>query len=154
MNKECNKHDKYILIALDEAAKSSGDIPIGAVIVKDDKIIAQACNRKELENDPSAHAEILVIREAAKVTGNWRLDNTSIYITLEPCPMCAAAILYSRIPNVYFGAYDSLYGAFGSVMDMRNLIKFKPDVVGGIQEKLCSRILKGFFEQERLKHEK
>ena len=153
MSEICDKHDKYMMIALEEAAKSSRDVPVGAIIVKDNKIIARACNKKELANDPTGHAEILVIREAANIIGNWRLDNTTIYVTLEPCPMCAAAILYSRIPNVIFGAYDPLYGAFGSSIDMTNLIKFKPHVIGGIQEVKCSAVLKEFFEAQRIQHE-
>jgi tRNA(adenine34) deaminase len=152
MSEICKIHDEYMAIALDVARKSSNDVPIGAIIVKDNKIIARACNRKELENDPTAHAEILAIREAANIVGNWRLDNTSIYITLEPCPMCAAAILYSRIPHVFFGAYDPLYGAFGSATDMQNLIKFNPSVIGGIKEEECSILLKNFFNEERIKH--
>ncbi|HBH17412.1 MAG TPA: tRNA-specific adenosine deaminase [Cyanobacteria bacterium UBA9579] len=153
MNEICNKHDKYMQIALEEAIKSSKDVPVGAIIVKDDKVITRACNRKELENDPTSHAEILAIREAANIIGNWRLDNTSIYVTLEPCPMCAAAILYSRIPNVYFGAYDPLYGALGSAINMTELIKFKPQIIGGIQEKSCRNLLKDFFIQQRENHE-
>ncbi|OGI00258.1 MAG: hypothetical protein A2104_01750 [Candidatus Melainabacteria bacterium GWF2_32_7] len=153
MSEVCNKHDKYMLISLEEAAKSSKDVPVGAIIVKDDKIIARACNRKELENDATSHAEILAIQEASKATGNWRLDNTSIYITLEPCPMCATAILYSRIPNIYFGAYDPLYGALGSAMNMTEFIKFKPQIIGGIQEEECRRVLKNFFSKQRGNHE-
>ncbi|MDD3014142.1 MAG: nucleoside deaminase [Candidatus Gastranaerophilales bacterium] len=142
-------HDKYMQIAIEEAHKSSIDVPIGAIIVKNDKIIAKAFNQKEKENDATNHAEILVIREASKILGNWRLDNTVLYVTLEPCPMCAGAILYSRIPNIYFGAYDSLYGAFGSALDLRTYIKFKPDITGGIQEEKCSNLLKNYFKLQR-----
>lgn len=149
MSEICNIHDQYMQAALEEAMKSSRDVPVGAVIVRDGKIIARASNRKEIENDPTAHAEMVVIREAANITGNWRLDNTSIYVTLEPCPMCAAAILYSRIPNVYFGAYDSLYGAFGSAINMTDFIQFKPRITGGIQEESCRKLLKDFFEKQR-----
>jgi len=142
-------HDKYMLIALEEAYKSSGDVPVGAIIVKDDKIIAKAFNQKEKENDATCHAEILVIKEASRIVGNWRLDNTVIYVTLEPCPMCAGAILHSRIPNVYFGAYDILYGALGSALDLRKYIKFKPCITGGIQEEKCSELLKNYFKVQR-----
>jgi len=150
MNELFKRHDKYMLNALEQAQKSGIDVPVGAVIVKDNEIIASACNQKEQTNDPTAHAEILVIREAAKKLGSWRLDNTIIYVTLEPCPMCASAILYSRIPVIYFGAYDSLYGAFGSAMNMTDFIKFKPQITGGIQEEKCSQILKDFFETQRI----
>lgn len=149
MTENCNQHDKYMMIALEEAQKSGNDVPVGAVIVKDNKIIARACNKKELENDPTSHAEILAIREAANIIKNWRFDNTVLYVTLEPCPMCAAAILYSRIPHIYFGAYDPLYGAFGSALDMTGFIKFKPSIIGGICEDECSKILKDFFKKKR-----
>jgi tRNA(adenine34) deaminase len=136
-------------IALDEANKSSGDVPVGAVLVRDGKIIAKACNQKEKDNDATNHAEILVIREASRILGNWRLDNTTLYVTLEPCPMCAGAILYSRIPNVWFGAYDSIYGALGSALDLTNYIKFKPCIKGGILETESSELLKNFFRTQR-----
>ena len=136
-------------MALEEAKRVTVDVPVGALIVKDNEIIAQAHNLKEAQNDPAAHAEILAIREAAGRLGSWRLDNTSIYITLEPCPMCACAILYSRIPNVYFGSYDPLYGAFGSALDMTDFIKFYPSVKGGIQEEKCRKLLQSFFKGQR-----
>lgn len=145
-----DKHDKYMQIALDEAVKSPVDVPVGAIIVYKDKIIAKACNRKEIDNDATSHAEILVIKQAANILKSWRLANTSIYITLEPCPMCAAAILYSRIPDIFFGAYDPLYGAFGSALEMANFIKFRSHIIGGIQEKKCRKLLKNFFEEQRL----
>jgi len=140
-------------IAIEEAKKSETDVPVGAIIVKDGQIIAKASNRKERDNDPTSHAEIIVIKEASKLLKSWRLDNTSIYITLEPCPMCASAILYSRIPNIYFGTYDILYGALSSKLDMRNIISFNSTVVGGIQEEKCSKLLKNFFNEQRIKNE-
>jgi len=146
MNHNRELHYKYMQIAIEEAQKSSGDVPIGAVIVKDGRIIAKACNKKEKDNDATNHAEIIVIREASRILGNWRLDNTTLYVTLEPCPMCAGAILYSRIPNIYFGAYDSLYGALGSALDLRNYISFSPCITGGIEEKKCSELLKNYFK--------
>jgi len=145
-----NNYDiKFMKTALEEAGKSDKDVPVGAVLVYNDEIIAKAHNRKELEQDATSHAEILVIKEASQKIKNWRLDNTVLYVTLEPCPMCAAAILYSRIPKIFFGAYDSLYGAFGSTMNMRDLIKFNPEIIGGILEEDCSKILKDFFKKQR-----
>lgn len=142
-------HEKYMKMALNEAKNSGKDIPVGAVIVKDDKVIAKACNNKEIKNDPTGHAEMLVLRETASKLQNWRLENTVIYVTLEPCPMCAAAILYSRIPKVVFGAYDALYGSMGSVFNMDQYIKFSPQVIGGILENECRSIIKTFFQKKR-----
>jgi tRNA(adenine34) deaminase len=140
---------KFMQIAMEEAQKSNKDVPVGAVLVCENKIIAKAYNRKELEHDPTSHAEILAIKEASRKLKNWRLNNSVLYVTLEPCPMCAAAILYSRIPKVVFGAYDSLYGAFGSAMNMCELLRFQPEIIGGILEKDCSMVLKAFFENQR-----
>lgn len=142
-------HKKYMKIALQEAKKSGEDIPVGAVLVHNGEIIAKACNRKEIDNDPTSHAEILVIQEAAKKVKNWRLEDATLYVTLEPCPMCASAILYSRIPEVVFGANDPLYGAFGSVLSMPDYIKFNPKIVGGILERECSDLIREFFVKTR-----
>lgn len=150
MNNNIDKHKFYMNLALQEAVKADCDVPVGAVLVVDGKVIASAHNEKELNNDPTAHAEMIVIKKASKILGNWRLENASLYVTLEPCPMCASAILYSRIPNIYFGAYDSLYGAFGSAFDMRNYIKFYPKIVGGIQEEAAKKLIKEFFEKQRV----
>lgn len=125
------------------------EIPVAAVVVKDGEIIASAVNRKEFLNDVSGHAEILAIREASQNLNRWRLDDCEIYVTLEPCPMCAWAILQSRIKTVFFGSYDTKYGAFGSAIDLRNFSDVKPKVYGGILEKDCDEILKKFFERLR-----
>ncbi|HSA07141.1 MAG TPA: nucleoside deaminase [Candidatus Gastranaerophilales bacterium] len=146
---DIEQHKKYLRIALTEAKKSGADIPIGAVLVKNDEIIAKAHNRKEINNDPTAHAEIIVIQEAAKKLNSWRIDNATLYVTLEPCPMCASAILYSRIPEVVFGASDQLYGAFGSALNMTDYLKFKPKIIGGILENECSVLIRQFFEKMR-----
>ena len=142
---------KFMETALTEAQKTGRDVPVGAVLACGDKVIAKAHNRKEAENNPIAHAEVLVISEACQKLRNWRLDNTVLYVTLEPCPMCASAILYARIPKIVFGAYDSLYGAFGSTINMPDLIKFSPEIIGGIFEEDCSRLLKDFFVKQRNK---
>jgi len=135
--------------AYNTAQASQGEVPVGAVIVKDGKIIAKSFNLKEKENNPCLHAEIAAISEACKKLGSWRLEDTTIYVTLEPCPMCATAILYARIPYVYFGAYDSLYGAFGSALNMQDYINFYPQIKGGIMEKECSELLKSYFQLRR-----
>ena len=133
-----------------EIAKISGnDIPIGAVIVKDNKIIATGVNIKEKEQRATAHAEILAIEEANKKLKNWRLNDCDIYVTLEPCPMCASAIIQSRIKNVYFGAYDVINGAFGSKTDMRTIMNADINIKGGIMENECSDLLKNYFKEIR-----
>lgn len=135
--------------AIEYAKLANGEIPIGAVIVKDGEIISGAYNRKEELNDVTAHAEILAIIEASKHLGRWRLDDCEMYVTLEPCPMCAWAITSSRIKTVYFGSYDVNYGAFGSVIDVRNLANSKLKVYGGIMETECNEILNEYFKKLR-----
>lgn len=152
---QMNKDDKkFMQIALEEAKKSDKDVPVGALIVLDGEIISREHNKKELNSNPVAHAEILAIQEASSKLGRWRLDGAEIFVTLEPCPMCAAAILFSRVSRVVFGAYDSLYGAFGSVINMSEILKTSssqasPEVKGGMLEKECSEILKAFFQGRR-----
>lgn len=135
--------------ALKAAADASGEIAVGAVIIKDKKVIASACNKKEALNDVTAHAEILALREASEKLGRWRLEDCEMYVTLEPCPMCAWAIVQSRIKTVYFGSYDTNYGALGSVMDVRKLANSKLKVYGGIMEKECDELLKKCFDKIR-----
>jgi len=139
------QNESYLKKAVKLAKQSGKDVPVGAIIVKDGKIIAQSFNKKEKENDVTAHAEILAIRDAEKILNNWHLDGCIMYVTLEPCPMCASAIINSRISEVYFGAYDNLYGALGSVIDMRNVFNSKLKVTGGIREEECSELLKNFW---------
>lgn len=149
-NSELNSiHKKYMKLALNQAKAAANDVPVGAVIVKNDKIIAVACNNKEKSNDVTGHAEILAIQQASQKLRSWRLENTTLYVTLEPCPMCAAAILYSRISCIVFGAYEPIYGALGSTMNMQNIIKFQPQIIGGIMEEESKQLLKTFFEKKR-----
>ena len=135
--------------AIDEAKRSGVDIPVGCVVECGGNIIARAHNLKEKTNDTSAHAEILALREAAKIKNNWRLSDCSLYVTLEPCPMCTWAILNSRVREVYFGSYDLKYGAFGSKINLLELSDFKTKVFGGIMEEKCNELLRDYFSRLR-----
>lgn len=135
--------------AIELAKQAGGEIPVGAIIVKDGEIISSAYNRKEELKDVTAHAEILAIREASKKLTRWRLDDCEMYVTLEPCPMCAWAIVNSRIKTVYFGSYDVNYGALGSSIDVRKLANSKMKVYGGIMEAECGKILNEYFKELR-----
>lgn len=133
-----------------EKAREKGEVPVGAVIVKNGEIIAKAHNLKESLNDPTAHAEILAIREACNKLNNWRLHGCEMYVTLEPCPMCAGAILQSRLSKIYIGTFDDTTGAAGSVVNIlqnHNLNHFL-EVVWENDEK-CSKILTEFFKDRR-----
>lgn len=140
---------KFMREALKIAKQSGEDLPIGAVIMRDGKVLAKAHNKKEAKNDVTAHAEMLVIQSAQRKLKTSILDDCEIYITLEPCPMCVWAILNARIPKVYFGAYDTVYGSLGTAMDLRDYMKSKTDVVGGILEEECSQLLKDYFKEIR-----
>ena len=143
---------KYMQMALDLAVQASvdGEIPVGAVIVKDDKIIGTGKNTREKEQNALGHAEINAIDEACKNTGSWRLDGATIYVTMEPCPMCAGAIINSRISTVVFGCFDLKMGSFESVVNLANeKYDFTPEIYGGIMEKECSLVVKEFFERLR-----
>ena len=135
--------------AIKSAKKAKGEIPVGALIIKDGKVIAETFNQKETLNDVTAHAEILALRQAAEKLGRWRLEDCVMYVTLEPCPMCAWAILQARLKAVYFGAYDTNYGALGSVIDLRNPANSKMKVFGGIMENECKKLLDDYFSNMR-----
>ncbi len=140
----------FISKAIEIAKESKDDMPIGCVIAdKNGNIIASAHNEKEKLNDPTAHAEMLAIKHACEKLKSWRLNNCSLYVTLEPCPMCACAIINARIENVYFGAYDNLYGAFGSKLDMGKIMNSKIKIYGGIKENECENLIKKYFEKLR-----
>lgn len=140
---------KFMQKAIEIAQKSGNDIPVGAVIVKDGEIISSFHNQKEYLNDVTAHAEILCLREASDRLCNWRLNGCDMYVTLEPCPMCAWAIMNSRIDNLYFGSYDNIYGAFTVVTNLHSLSNSKLNYKGGIMEKECDSILNEYFERMR-----
>ncbi|MBW2632075.1 MAG: tRNA adenosine(34) deaminase TadA [Deltaproteobacteria bacterium] len=145
--------EHFMRMALDEAesALESGEVPVGAVITMEDRVLAKAHNSPILMKDPTAHAEILAIREAANRTENYRLTGTTIYVTIEPCTMCAGAIIHARIARLVFGATDpkggaiSLYDMFGD----KKLNHFV-DVTGGVLEEECGKILSRFFREKRI----
>ena len=142
----------FMKIALEEAeiAANEGEVPVGAVIVKNGKIIARARNNRESTNDATGHAEILVIRQACAVLNGWHLEDCSLYVTLEPCPMCMGAIINSRMGNVYYGAKDAKAGACESVLNMCSYpLNHKPNVEGGFMKKECADILSKFFKEKR-----
>ena len=144
--------EKYMKEAIRQAKKAAaiGEVPIGCIIVYEDKIIGRGYNRRMVDHTVLAHAEILAMKKACKKMGDWRLEGCTMYITLEPCPMCAGAILNARIPRVVFGVRDSAKGAFGSVMDLRNYpIGSKPEVICGCGKEEGLELLKDFFGSKR-----
>lgn len=145
-------NEKYMAEALKMAEKAAkrDEVPVGAVIVCREKIIARAGNKREALKSPLAHAEILAIRKAARRLGGWRLSDCTLYVTLEPCPMCAGAIINARIPNVVFGAYDPKGGAFGSLYDLaEGKLNHTPKITGGVMEAECAALLKTYFRAKR-----
>jgi tRNA(adenine34) deaminase len=139
-------------LSLAKVAADKGDVPVGAIVVNEiGEILGTGQNLREQSNDPTAHAEIIAIRQAAEKIGSWRLDDLTIVVTLEPCAMCAGAILQSRIKRLVFGAWDEKAGAVGSVLDVirdpRALTK--SEVISGIMEKECSEVLSNFFNAKR-----
>ncbi len=129
------------------------EVPVGAVIVYNNKIIARGHNTRETNQSVLGHAEINAIKKASKKIGSWRLEECDIYVTLEPCPMCSGAIIQSRIKNLYFGAYDLKSGACGSVLNLfEHPFNHKVNVTGGVMEEECSRIIKDFFKELRQKN--
>lgn len=139
-------------IALAKQSALEGEVPVGAVVVKDNVIVGEGRNRRELGKNALYHAELEAIDNACKALGGWRLWQCDLYVTLEPCPMCAGAIINSRIKNVYYGASDNKAGSFGSVVDFNSLsYNHKPDVYSGIMAKECSSLLTDFFKNLREK---
>jgi tRNA(adenine34) deaminase len=132
-------------------AEAHGDVPVGAVVARDGRVLAAAGNERELRGDPTAHAEVVAIRAAAEALGGWRLADTTLYVTLEPCSMCAGAIILARIPEVIFGAPDPKAGAAGSALEVLGepALNHRPQVSGGLMEDECSALLREFFESRR-----
>ncbi len=133
------------------AAAGHGDVPIGAVIARGGEPLGAAGNERELRGDPTAHAELLAIREAAAALGGWRLPGTTLYVTLEPCAMCAGAIVLARIPTVVYGASDPKAGAAGSVLDVLGepALNHRPQVAAGLLAEPCAELLREFFAARR-----
>ena len=148
------RNDKdYMCLAIKEAHKAMtiGEVPIGAIIVKDHQVIARAHNLRETLQQPTAHAEHIVIERASEIVGSWRLEDCTLYVTLEPCVMCAGAIVMSRIPRVVYGATDPKGGCSGSLMNLLEQPQFnhRSSVESGVLEKECSQLLQSFFKQIR-----
>ena len=148
-----NTDEQWMKIAIDEAhlAIDENEIPVGAVLVKDNKLIAQAHNRPIINSDPTAHAEILLLRKAGKLQRNYRLVESTLYVTLEPCAMCFGAMVHARINRVVFGAPDPKTGVCGSCIDFskENFFNHKFSITGGILENECRELLRIFFKSKR-----
>lgn len=148
-----NVDEKYMQIALKEAEKAEkkGEVPIGAVIVHEDKVIATGYNHRETTQTTLSHAELIAIEKANKVLKSWRLEDCILYVTLEPCPMCAGAIVQSRIKRVVYGASDPKAGCAGTLMNLLQEDKFnhQVEVTSGVLKEECSALLSGFFRQLR-----
>lgn len=137
-------------LSLAKKAAEEGEVPVGAVVVKDDEIVGRGYNRREGAKNALSHAELIAIDDACKTLGGWRLWQCDLYVTLEPCPMCAGAIINSRIKKVYFGARDEKAGCFGSVTDFNNLsFNHKPEIEMGVLSKQSEDLLKEFFANLR-----
>jgi len=146
--------DEYFMrLALREAERAidHDDVPVGCVIAQDGEVVAAARNERELRTDPTAHAEIVALREAARSVGHWRLAGTVMYVTLEPCAMCAGAIVLARVPRVVYAALDPKAGAAGSVLDVlgEQRLNHRPDVAGGLLGEEAAELLRSFFASRR-----
>ncbi len=139
--------------ALDEAraARDAGEVPIGAVIARDGRIVARGANRTVRDNDATTHAEIVAIREASRVVRSWRLEGLALFVTIEPCAMCAGAIVLARLDRVVFGAWDDKAGMAGSVGDLLRhpRLNHRPQVLGGVREEECGALVREFFRERR-----
>ena len=150
---DAGKLEAGMAVAVEEARKAEahGDVPIGAAIFHDGELLARAGNERELRRDPTAHAEVLAIRAAAEALGGWRLPGTALFVTLEPCAMCAGAIVLARIPLVVYGAADPKAGACGSVIDVlaEPALNHRPEVIAGVRRHECADLLREFFASRR-----
>jgi tRNA(adenine34) deaminase len=140
-----------LALAAARDAATAGEVPVGAVMVRNGEIVARAANRTVRDQDPTAHAEMLVLREASRVTGNWRLTDCTLYVTLEPCAMCAGALVLARVERVVFGAWDEKAGMSGSVEDLLRhpRLNHRPGVLGGVLEDAAGALLRDFFQERR-----
>ena len=146
-------HEEYMrqALALAQEAAAHGEVPVGCVIVREGRIVGRGRNRREEKQHTSSHAEMEAIRQANEALGTWRLDDCTLYVTLEPCPMCAGAIINARIPRVVFGAPDPKAGSCGSVTDLFALpYNHRPACEGGVLEEECAQLLRDFFRALRL----
>ena len=133
-------------LELAQEAAALGEIPVGAVVVKDGKIVGEGYNRREIDRDATAHAELLAIREACQALGTWRLAGCTLFVTLEPCPMCTGAIVQSRIDTLVFGAFDPKAGCCGSLINLTDeAFDSRPAIYGGVLETQCAQVLTEFF---------
>jgi tRNA(adenine34) deaminase len=150
---DAGKLEAGMAVALEEARKAEahGDVPIGAAIFRDGELLARAGNERELRRDPTAHAEVLAIRAAAEALGGWRLPGTALFVTLEPCAMCAGAIVLARVPLVVIGTPDPKAGACGSVLDVlaEPALNHRPETIAGVCQDECAALLLHFFASRR-----
>lgn len=146
-------HDALMGLALEQAAlaEAHDDVPVGAVVARDGEVIAVGHNRREVDADPTAHAEVLALRAAAQAVGRWRLDGCELVVTLEPCAMCAGAIVLSRIDRLVYGATDPKAGAVRSLMNIADdpRLNHRAEVIEGVRAQACSEVLKAFFAARR-----
>ena len=144
---------QFMRLAIEQAqlAAQSGEVPVGAVLVRDGRVISQAFNKPIANHDPSAHAEMLALREGALIEENYRIPGSTLYVTLEPCAMCSGAMLHARIERVVFGATDPKTGAAGSVLDLfaSKQINHQTSVKGGVLSEECGQLLRNFFKERR-----
>ena len=148
------RYAAWMGLALDLAAQAArdGDVPVGAVVVSPSgQVVGEGRNRREADGDPTAHAEVVALRAAARALGEWRLEDCTLVVTLEPCPMCAGALMLSRVSRLVLGAWDPKLGATGSVWDLvrDRRATHRVEVVGGVRESECSQVLLSFFEEQR-----
>jgi tRNA(adenine34) deaminase len=148
-----NSDLRFISVALDEAraAATAGEVPIGCVITREGSVIARGSNRTVRDNDATTHAEVVAIRDASRVLGSWRLDGCTLYVTVEPCAMCAGAIVLARLDRVVFGAWDEKAGMAGSIGDLLRhpRLNHRPEVLGGVNEEECGALVAEFFRARR-----
>jgi tRNA(adenine34) deaminase len=152
------RDERYMEYALHQAQKAyeSDEVPVGAIVVHSEEILAAAHDAKEATGDPTAHAELLALRQAAQAMGSWRLDGCELYVTLEPCPMCVGAMLQARISRLIYGARNSRWGAIESVCSLHNVPQFnhRIQVRGGVREEACADLLQCYFRLKRQSGEK